>query len=344
MSGFSSISGPKQPVHILTALLRKQTIPHALLFTGSDGAGKQETALAFSQALNCIHQRHGLDKDPSETAFPENVPCGACKPCRKIASGNHPDLIRVAPMGPRIKIAQIRELGQTLSMRPYEAQWRAVIISGADTMNAAASNALLKMLEEPPARTVLLLCAAGRSDLLPTIVSRCQHIRFRPIDIEALACLLAEQRGTAPLQARIIASMAGGSHQRALDMADGNWFALRTWLLDEMAAIAQSPRGRLMALAETLSQNREILDTALEVMQSWFRDVAIYRYAPRNIIHRDFDETIRRASRTGGTPSELSKMRSIHTLQRTLLTNANGRLALESLLLKLADPCCKEST
>jgi len=348
VSGFSSILGQKQPIRILTALLRKDTIPHALIFSGLKGVGKQAAALEFAKICNCTERNAdraittSIDKSREgrlSNKHPLEVgPCGRCKSCRKIASGNHPDVIQIKPSGAYIKIAQIRALGQTLAMRPYEAKWRTVIISNAQAMNPAASNALLKMLEEPPAQTVLILTAGQRSDLLPTIVSRCQHIRFKPISQENLESYIIENREVTPVQARILASMAGGSYTTALDMADKNWFARRTWLLNEIAAIATRPTARIMALAEELSKNRETLQGALEVTQSWFRDVAIFRYDPGKVVHKDLSENIREASQKTNVSSQLSIIRKIHNVQQKIQTNANARLAVESLLLMLARP------
>ena len=91
-------------------------------------------------------------------------PCGCCKSCRKIQTGNHPDIIQVKPFGPLIRIGQIRDLCRILAMKPYEARYRVVIISHAQAMNPAAGNALLKVLEEPPDRTILILTAMQATD------------------------------------------------------------------------------------------------------------------------------------------------------------------------------------
>jgi len=118
-----------------------------------------------------------------------------------------------------IKIAQIRSLLGTLAMRSYEAKRRVVIISDAQTMSPEASNALLKALEEPPDQTIIVLIAPQGTDLLPTIVSRCQHIRFNPIRREDLERLLVEKHGMEPMQARVPSMMANGSLSQALKLS-----------------------------------------------------------------------------------------------------------------------------
>ncbi|UCE54026.1 MAG: hypothetical protein JSV31_00865, partial [Desulfobacterales bacterium] len=164
MPGFTSIVDQERPIRILTALLYHGTLPHALLFTGIEGVGKREVAIALALACNCLKKNSGYTPEINKTRviigqrihdpYSSVGPCGSCKSCRKIESGNHPDIIQVKPRGPFIKIAQVRALCDTLAMKPYEASTRVVIIHDAQSMNPAASNALLKILEEPPERTI----------------------------------------------------------------------------------------------------------------------------------------------------------------------------------------------
>ncbi len=245
-------------------------------------------------------------------------------------------MIRITPTGVHTKIAQIRDLCHTLTMRPYEARWRVVVILDAQTMNPSAGNALLKVLEEPPDRTVLILTAEQTSDLLPTIVSRCQHIRFKPIPVDDLEKCLAEIRDVSREQASVIAAMANGSYSGALDMARQNWFARRAWLLEQMDSLSAKPLALILALAERLSKNKEALSESLEIMQSWLRDIAIYKHAPEKIIHKDLTDTIRYASERMDVSLLLSGIQAVQTVQDRIRTNANARLAVEALLLELA--------
>ena len=121
--------------------------------------------------LNC---RQGLNDTKTVDA------CGQCQPCRQILANSHPDIISVKPQGDTLRINQIRELLGLLAMKPHSAKHRVVIIAESHTMNPEAANALLKVLEEPPANTTLILTAAQKSDLLPTILSRCRHIGSSP--------------------------------------------------------------------------------------------------------------------------------------------------------------------
>ncbi len=347
MPGFESIVDQDRPKRILTTFLERGTIPHALLFTGIVGVGKQAAALTFAMACNCKGQdpkRFEQDDRGFSDRHKDRIvaePCGNCRPCRKILSGNHPDIIHIKPSGDYIRIAQIRTLIETLALKPYEAKLRVVIISEAHSMNPAAGNALLKMLEEPPDRTVLILIAEQRADLLPTIVSRCQHIRFNPIPRKNLAAFLAEKNGIDDETAFITAGLANGSLTKALTINRTEWIRWRNWLIQasglaQPASLASRPVGLLLAFAERLCGNKDSLPEALELMKSWLRDLIVYKYNPEKIIHADLKETIGQKSPKSSVTSLLNKIGIIQTAQKDLAANANIRLTLEVMMMRLA--------
>ncbi len=324
-------------VNWLSTLMRKGTIPHALLFAGIEGVGKRSAAMMFAMAGNCL-----------EDSMAD--PCGVCRSCRKIQSGNHPDIILIEPSGPFVRIEQIRFLCQTLSMKPYEARMRVVILADAQAMNPEAGNALLKMLEEPPDRTVLILTVTQTSDMLPTILSRCQHIRFDPIPGESLASLLMETQGIEMEDARILAALANGSYAKACEMSRKNWINRREWLFREIKGLTEGfpshtpfPAARLLAFAEKLSKKKDVLSESLEVMKTWLRDIIVCRlvmnargtYDPEKMINRDSEESIRHLSQKATASSLLSKIKAIQTAQKSLRANANVRLTLETLIIRL---------
>jgi len=261
--GFESIIDQDRPIRILTTFLQNGTIPHALLFTGIEGVGKESAAIAFAMACNCVEDNSGRGNTRTtkghDTATRQVTtnPCGNCKSCRKIEAANHPDIIRLKPSGTFIKIDQIRALCQTLAMKPYEASMRVVIISDAQAMNPAAGNALLKVLEEPPVGTILILLATHTSDLLPTIVSRCRPIRFKPISRKNLESVLVGRHGFDPADAMIITTMAGGSLTRALRMHETNWINRRNWLINELNSLSPGSVIRLLAFGEQLAKNKD---------------------------------------------------------------------------------------
>ena len=346
--GFKSILGQERPIRLLTTLLQNGTLPHALLFIGIEGVGKRTAAVALAMACNCkaldpekfterMKIRYG--KLPSDQIKPVG-PCGRCKSCRKIESGNHPDIIVLHPSGPFIRIGQIRELCGTLAMKPYEARFRVVIISNAQTLNPSAGNALLKVLEEPPDRTILILTALQTSDLLPTIVSRCQHIRFYPVSRKNLESLLIQRYHANSDEAEITAILANGSVSKAVSMINPinkvNWIRRRIWLINEVESLPAMSMGLRMAFAEKLSKHKEILAESLEVIKIWYRDLVVCKYHPEKIINRDLTDRIQRASKNMKVTLLISKIDDIESAQKNIQANTNLRLTLEVLIMRLA--------
>ena len=351
MSGFDSIVDQEQPVRIIKSFLKNGAVPHALMFRGIEGVGKKDAAVAFAMACNC-RGPHGRPSPEGDSGVPENrhrppvcEPCGQCTSCRKILSGNHPDILHIKPIRSTIKIDQIRALRHTLALKPLEARWRVVILEQAETMNVSAGNALLKILEEPPQRTALILVVNRSSALLPTIVSRCETIRFNPISENRLATVLVEENGLEATHAAVLASMAQGSRLKAQAMARSDrhpsWFTRRNWLIRASGLANMDPGkkitvGTCLALAQRLSQNKEQLEEDLDILTSFIRDVLVIRHAPERIIHKDIAETVTQASKTRTVASLLSTMEALQDVERSLTTSANVRLNMETVCLGLA--------
>ena len=309
-------------------MLRRDALPHALLFCGIEGVGKAQAALLLAMALNC-------------SAAAGEGPCGECRTCRSLQAGKHPDLLTVAPEGPLIRVAQVRQLCATLAMKPYAARTRVVIIKDARAMNPEAANALLKVLEEPPQRTLLILLATQTGDLLPTIVSRCQQLRFGPIPRPTLQALLTEVHGVDPDAAALAAAISGGSLTRALRCSQVDWRARRSWLiaaigLDHPEMLSNRPLELLLAVAEKLAGQKDWIPEALDLIVAWLRDLLIFRHAPGRLINQDQAALVDRAS--GRLPDEalLQRIQAVSSAQRQIAANLNPRLVLERLMLQLA--------
>ena len=303
--------------------------------------GRERAAVLIAMACNCseskpdqetILRTENADRNPPFTT----TPCGSCKSCRKIESDNHPDIIRLRPSGALIKIEQVRSLCRTLAMKPYEARMRIVIITDARAMNPSAGNALLKVLEEPPLRTLIILVTEHASDLLPTMVSRCQHIRFNPISKPNLLRALVQEHGIDAAQAHVLADMAGGSITKALRMYGANWVRRRNWLIEELDALAAGPLNRTLAFAAQLAKNKDDLPDALALLKSWLRDLIVTKLHPGRIRDHDLALKLQQAAPNMNLPSLLTKFDTIQSTQNAIQTGTNLRLAMESMVLKLS--------
>ena len=345
-SRFETFSDQKRPVRILSTFLDTDTIPHALLFTGIDGVGKKQIATAFAMAVNCV-DRNTTQRDAAQTRPHALHPCGVCRSCRKVEKNLHPDILTVQPDGRSIRIHQIRTLIETLSLKPMEAQRRFVIIEQADTMNPAAANALLKTLEEPPERTILILLAGQATDLLPTTVSRCRHIRFHPLKTVSIAERLIQNHSVSNTDAWLIASAANGSFTRALAIKESDWKTWRNWLLtasglDRLDGLPQKPVGELLAFAEQLMKQKRRVTEALEAMTAWLRDLIVIRHDMDKAVNVDRKDELRTLSQRLPVQILINKMGVIRQAHRSIESNSNMRLTLEAMVLRLAQDCGKK--
>jgi len=254
---FNAIWGQPQAVEFLKRAAAQSRVAHAYLFSGPEGVGKRTTAQAFAQALNC-------------QALREGDACGACASCRKIAAAGHPDVMLLEPEGQAFKIEQVREvLQRNLRWKPLEGRTRVFVLDRADALTAEAANSLLKALEEPPDAVVIVLITSQAFALLPTIRSRCQEIRFRPLAAGLLTQWLFEAHGVPQETAAALARLSDGRPAEALRLSDPEVQEARRRVLDLAAAAAP---GAWPALAAAMGEWQGEAVESLVFLLTWFRD------------------------------------------------------------------------
>ncbi len=272
---------------MLSRAAARDTLPPALLFAGPRGIGKRRTALALAQALNCLQpitRSAEASGSGSEALVLERDACGTCASCRRIERGVHPDIIVLEPGDTgAIKIDDVRDVVRSAGFRPFEAQRRVVIVDEADAMMAAAQNALLKTLEEPPSASFFVLISSMPDALLPTVLSRCSRLRFAPLTpAEVAEALMTSHKYSEP-DARAAAIEAEGSIGRALamqsaDLVDARQSAQR--VLEQTARIADPSRRMdvakdLAGQKGTPAAERDQLAVCLRALSSLLRDLGV---------------------------------------------------------------------
>lgn len=179
-------------------------LTHSWLFTGPPGAGRSTAALAFAASLVCTND--------------DVVGCGHCDACRAALGGSHPDVAHVVPQELTLRVSEVRDLIKVASTLPTEAPWRVLIIEDADRLRNEGANAFLKTVEEPPARTIIVLCAPSTEDMVVTLRSRCRHVYIPTPSVESVARVLMGQ-GVAQAPAMLAASATNQHIGRARHLA-----------------------------------------------------------------------------------------------------------------------------
>ncbi|MBI1920234.1 MAG: DNA polymerase III subunit delta' [Geobacter sp.] len=317
---FSGVVGQDSAVTVLERSLAAHRVAHAYLFTGIEGCGKRTTALAFIEAIFCGRAEG----------------CGSCPSCRKMASGQHPDLHLVEPDGAFIKIDQIRELQRQLALRPYEAPRKGCIIEAADRLHPAAANALLKTLEEPPGNAVLILLSPNPAGVLPTIISRCQQLRFASLPQETVERLVLAG-GVEQEAARVAASLSEGSMAKALEIVNGAALEERARFIETVCSLSVNDAGRIFAFSEAFDKQKDKAAGMLDMLQSFLRDVLLRLGGSPEIVNCDLAPLVEQVAGHNSLDEVMGKIGTVTTMQQALQRNVNPRLAMETLVMRLAN-------
>jgi len=296
---------------------------HAYLIVGPESVGKNTLAHTLAQALNCT--------DPDERARP----CGRCRSCMLIASGNHPDILYSELDGAVLKIEEIRSVTSRIALKPYEARYRVAILRDFDRAQPRAQDALLKTLEEPPPNAVLILLAPTTDSLLSTIVSRSQVISLRPVPAQVIQDALLERWNAGPEQAALLARLSGGRMGWAIRaLEDPSLLDQRHDALDLLEQVLSVNRAGRFALAEDLSKDKLALVPLLELWQTYWRDVLLLgEGGDVPITNLDREDSLRQLAHDIAPDDAFKALSATRETLRQLVYNLNLRLALEVMFL-----------
>jgi DNA polymerase III subunit delta' len=290
------VIGHQKTISHIFDLIRNERLPHALLFTGPEGIGKKRVALHLVQRLFC--------KNPEG-------PCEICSDCRRVAALQHPDLFWVEPEKDLIKIETVRVLKNALALKPFEAPVKAAVLVDAHSLNPAASNALLKTLEEPPPGTLLILTTFAPHRFLKTILSRCQKVYFSPLSTEETRAVLELTEEGKDLSPELILQ-SEGSPGRALNLSPEAWEKVRKTILP---ALQTQPKDllQLFSAAEEIAQDESLHKPVLQLLMKEWREKLVKK----------------------PSSSDLKKFDAIGQALRALDHYANPLLTFETLFLNL---------
>lgn len=314
------VIGHEWAVELFSRQVAAGDVSHAYLLCGPAGIGKEHLAIRLAAALACT----GLQP-----------PCGECANCRRIQANEHPDFRIVRGSNGTISIDEVRDLRRFLTLSPYQASRRIALLVGFDGATIEASNALLKSLEEPPARSVLILTAASPQALLPTILSRCQVFHLRRLSRAAIEEALQVQHGVPAERAASLARLADGNLAWAVS-ASADAAIVDRLEQDVSLAIDLCRHGRAHRLsqAEELAK-REDLPQLLQAWGGWWRDVLFTAAGQGEMVsHVAQREKLASMAAVYGVQQALEALRSIEDALDQIDHHVNPRLALETMLLR----------
>ncbi|HSL52902.1 MAG TPA: DNA polymerase III subunit delta' [Pyrinomonadaceae bacterium] len=341
---FDELIGNARVKAILKRMLIADRLPGAMLFTGEEGIGKKLFALEIARALNC--------RTPKDTEA-----CGVCSSCVRIRKLNyptrddadewtqiiwtdHPDVGLVVAPKRVLRVEQMRQIEKEANFRPFEGKARVFLIDEADKLNDASANALLKVLEEPPKTSHLILITARPAMLLPTILSRCQMIRFSPLtpaEIESHLVKNDLDLKTARLRARA----AGGSLGRALSGDLVTFTSQRKAMLKVLNALVLSnDRAQLLRSAEQLNeaQYKNEFEERLDVLETLIRDAWMLSLGvdTSRIVNEDLSAELKEVAQKLDPGLAGDWILQIEDLREQLIVNVNRKVTVDSLFLVMA--------
>ncbi len=352
--GFDKIIGQELAKRVLKRAVKTQPA-HAYLFLGLQGTGKTTTALEFSKALNCENPQDG------------NA-CGQCAICHAIEHGNFPDTRVWSPKGRDTVIDHMREMRDLAAFRPSRGKWVINVVEQGDTLNEDSANCILKLLEEPPDYVINILLYRNGANVLATIRSRCQLIRFDQVGADELSGRLIEDHGIPAHEAEFLATYSQGRPGVAIDLIGNEDFEIRR---DNIAAIAKAAGGgdkwMALALAEAVragagtqaagdesgdddetpkaaraaSARKGARDTAtetLDMLLTWYRDLLAMKLQGREaaIVNTDKRESLlEQSAGYAHAGLLLSRVEAILHAKRRIQGNGNPQIVTEALMMRL---------
>jgi len=362
---FPSVVGQTGVKQKILKILQSDRMAHAYLFVGQQGTGRLAMALEMARVLNCAEKNSVASAGGC-----------LCKPCRNVIQWNHPNIYPIFPLPRldlddgeaaaktlqefietkradiytplkltgtgRILIDQIRELRKKLSLSMDRSGVRVVIAQPAERVRDESANAFLKLLEEPPDRCCLVLISESLRDLLPTVVSRCQTIRFAPLSVTDIAAGLQQKHGIDSSRAVTAARLAGGNFARAVALTEGDTAEKLNESLEFLRAAAVGNPVKITAMVDAWSgwTERSQIDEKLSYTAMWIKDAIAWKsfgseQATAHLDVAEGEDTVERMANRYTHEQLQRAWVEIETSRQAVDANTNIPLALTVLALRL---------
>lgn len=348
---FDKLIGNQPIKEILRRMLAAERVPHSLLFAGAEGVGKKRFALELAKASVCQTPNNfeacdkcAACKRADKFAFPK--PDDKKEEFERVFFSEHSDIGTIIPCRNNILVDAVRDLEREANFRPYEAKARFFLIDEAEKLNTAkdnAANALLKTLEEPAPTSYIFLITSRPDALLPTILSRCQTLRFAPIPPAEIENHLLETKNFSPDDALLLAKLSRGSIGHALSMDLEKFRGQRETMLKVLESLLiKQDRAVLLRVAEEMNdaKNKDVYNASLEILESLIHDVWKLSLGANdeNIVHADIETHLKKLAENAASKRLASWLVEIETMRENFNVNLNRKIATDALFMQMANP------
>lgn len=324
---FKDIIGNQRVKNILSKALKRGRVPGSLMLIGPEGVGKRAAALVIAKALNCLNKQDDA--------------CENCDHCRAINKGFFPDVLETKPEKNVIRIDQVREMTQVVYLKPMSGRRKIFIVNPAESMTMEASNSILKVLEEPPELSHIILLTENHFQLLPTIKSRCQKLTFTPVSHSDIQNALIE-KGMNKNQARILSLMSQGNLRRVMDIKwnDAEKERRTAWNI----FISLRERRNAATFFKKYSQYsrnklNEEFTGILEILASFIRDLILLKTGgdKKLLMNPDWESQLQAHLNTSEWGGFLELLKQLDDIIFSLQKNLNAKIVMESMTTQFMD-------
>ena len=328
MANFSDIIGHEDIVKHFKSSIELGKVSHAYILNGEKGSGKKTLAGIVVKSLQC------------ESGGPD--PCGTCKSCLQAESGNQPDIIWVNHEKPNvISVDEIRsQIVNDIDLKPYSSKYKIYIVPDAQMMNPQAQNALLKTLEEPPEYVIIMLLTNNMDKFLPTILSRCIVLNFKPVQPLQMMEYLVTQIGVDQEKARFCTDFAQGNLGKAVRLAiSTDYNEIREDSIRLLRRIQDMEMDEVILAVKNMGKYKLDITDYIDIMTMWFRDILMVKISnsPNKIIFKkEFSVMKRQASKASYEGLE-QILEAMDKLKVRLEANVNFDIAMELTLLTIKE-------
>lgn len=322
---FSEIIGHEKIIKTLKKAIEQNHIFHCYLFEGEESVGKKLIALSFAKTLLC--KGSGLE------------PCNRCNSCLKFDSWNHPDLEFLEPEKKIIKKDKIDKLIKSINVSPLESERKIILIDDCEKMGIEAQNALLKTLEEPPSYINIILITSNINSLIPTIISRCQILKFYPVENDKIMKFLNSKYNKTLEEANFVAHFTKGSVGKSIILSKSeDFFNKREELINIIHSIISGDKLKIFNSIDFFLDNKDYVEEIIDIIIYWFRDLLIYKEVGNSKLIINNDKTQLLSEQSFLNINKINDIiDNVIETKQNIESNVSYQLSIETMLLNMQE-------